>query len=316
MPARALISAVELDVFTELAGGPLSLEQLSERTGVHPRPARDFFDSLVAMGLLERERGVYANTASPDTFLDRSKQTYVGGRFKFWASIYRTWGQLTDGLRTGRPQNLDEGDLFDDLYRDSERMREFLWGMAGGSVVLGKAISATFPWSRYRSFADIGCALGAFCVQVAAGHEHLTGIGFDLPEVERYFQEYVGSSAASRRVRFHAGDFFSDPLPKADVLVMGRILHDWGLEQKRALIAEAFDALPPGGALIVYESLIDDERRTNLAGLMMSLNMMMVTREGFDFTAADCRGWMKEAGFSQTYSEPLTKTDSMVVGIK
>jgi hypothetical protein len=151
---------------------------------------------------------------------------------------------------------------------------------------------------------------------VALAHPHVSGGGFDLQVVGPIFDEYVASFGLSGRLRFVPGNFFEDPMPEADVLAMGRILHDWDLEQKKALLAKAYAALPKGGGLIVYESLIDDDRRRSTFGLLMSLNMLIETEGGFDFTGADCGGWMREVGFRETYVEHLDGPDSMVVGIK
>ncbi|MGH9266607.1 MAG: methyltransferase [Acidimicrobiales bacterium] len=317
--ARVLLSAVELEVFSHLAGGPLDAAGLAERAGIHPRGARDFFDALVAMGLLERQGGIYANSPQAEAYLVRSRPSYLGGRLALWSRLYVTWGRLTAALRSGRPQDdaTDSGkDLFRGLYQDPEAQRSFLAGMAGGSIILGKAIARLFPWERYRTFVDVGTAQGALPVQLALAHEHVSGVGFDLPPVGPVFEEYVASFGLSGRLRFHAGDFFTDPLPRGDVLVMGRVLHDWNLEEKRLLIAKALEALPPGGALLVYEAIIDDERRRNLFGLLSSLNMLLMTQGGFDFTGAECRGWMGEAGFRETYVTPLTTHEAMVIGIK
>jgi hypothetical protein len=117
-------------------------------------------------------------------------------------------------------------------------------------------------------------------------------------------------------VTFHPGDFFKEALPNADVLIMGHILHDWDLNEKMMLLRKAYDALPSGGALIVHEALIDDARKHNAFGLLMSLNMLIETPGGFDFTGADCRRWMKKAGFKRTKVEKLAGPDSMVIGFK
>jgi hypothetical protein len=174
----------------------------------------------------------------------------------------------------------------------------------------------TFPWETASSVIDIGAAQGCFPVRLALAHPHLSAAGFDLPEVGPIFSRFVAAHGLSERVRFIAGDFFKDELPRADVLVMGMILHDWDLPTKRMLIEKAHAALPPGGSLIVCETLIDDERRTHLPGLLMSLNMLIETRGGFDFTGADCIGWMRDAGFSDGYVVPLTGTYSAVIGKK
>ncbi len=318
--SRALLSAAELGLFTELSKEPLDAEALRARLVLHPRGARDFFDSLVALGLLEREDGLYRNTPEADLFLDRAKPTYLGGILEMASTrLFHYWAGLTDALRTGRPQNDDasgDEDLFAQTYRDPARLREFLRGMTGRSLPSARLIAEKFPWRRYHTLVDVGCALGAVPVQVALAQPHITGGGFDLPAVGPLFDEYVASFGLRDRLRFYPGDFFRDPLPLADVLVMGRILHDWDLDQKKLLLGKAHVALPEGGALIVYETIIDDERRTNTLGLLMSLNMLVYTPDGFDYTGADCQGWMREVGFKESYVEPLAWADSMVVGIK
>ncbi len=234
------------------------------------------------------------------------------------ARLYPFWGSLTEALRTGEPQNEAKhgGDLFESLYTDPERLSGFLRAMTGVSLGSAQAIAAKFPWHEYSRFADVGAAQGALPVQVALAHSHLSGIGFDLPPICPHFEAYVEANGLSDRLVFQAGDFFADPLPSADVLVMGHILHDWGLEKKQHLLGKAYEALPSGGALIVYEAIIDDERRKNAFGLLMSLNMLIETREGFDYTARDCAGWMGDAGFAGTRVEPLVGPDSMIVAIK
>jgi hypothetical protein len=273
----------------------------------------------VALGQLERKDGLYANTPAGALFLDRRKPTYVGGMLEMAnARLYPFWGSLTEGLRTGEPQNeAKQGrDLFDEIYQNPKVLDEFLKAMTGLSLGAAHAIAGKFPWQDYRSFADIGTAQGGLAVELARAHPHLTGIGFDLQVVQQHFEAYAAERSLSGRLSFHAGDFFTDPMPSADVLIMGHILHDWGLEKKRMLVRKAYEALPFGGALIVYDPIIDDDRRHNAFGLLMSLNMLIETREGFDFTGADCIGWLKEVGFVETRVDPLVGPDSMVIGIK
>jgi SAM-dependent methyltransferase len=318
--SKTLLSAIELGVFSELAGGPLTAEELGDRLSLHERSRRDFLDALVALGMLERdEQGRYANTPSTDLFLDRAKPTYVGGMLEMSnARLYPFWGSLTEGLRTGLPQNEARrgGDFFAELYSDPARLEQFLHAMTGLSAGVSTAMAAKLPWVRYRTFADIGCAEGGLLAQIALAHPHLTGIGFDLPAVAPHFEAHVRALGVQDRVRFQPGDFFADPLPEVDVLVMGHILHDWDLDQKRALLAKAHEALPDGGMLVVYDAIIDDERRHNAFGLLMSLNMLIETPGGFDYTGADGQAWMREAGFREAYVEHLAGPDSMVVGIK
>jgi O-methyltransferase domain/Dimerisation domain len=317
--SKTLLSAVELGLFTELAKGPADLASLSRRLGLHDRSARDFLDALVALKILDRKDGRYSNTADTDLFLDRAKPSYVGGLLEMANSrLYGSWGFLTEALKTGRNQNeaKESGDVFAALYSDPDRLRGFLAAMSGASLGAAQAIAAKFPWQDYKSFVDIGTAQGMLAVTIARGHNHLSGAGYDLPEVKPIFEEFIAQHGMQERVKFLSGNFLTDSLPTADVLIMGHILHDWDLSQKRMLLEKAYAALPKGGALIVYEAIIDDERRQNAFGLLMSLNMLIETTGGFDFTGADCQAWMREAGFSQTRVEPLTGADSMVIAIK
>jgi SAM-dependent methyltransferase len=318
--SKTLLSAVELKLFAVLSeAGPLDAEELRERLGLHPRSARDFFDALVALGMLARTDGRYSNTPQTDFFLDPAKPTYMGGLLEMAnARLYRFWGSLTEALRTGQLQSEVKtgGDFFETLYADPEKLAQFTGAMSGLSRAAGEALAAKFPWRDYGSVIDIGCAQGAVAGAIGAAHDHLTGGGFDLPPVEPIFNSYIAQRGLGDRLKFTPGDFFADPLPSADVLIMGHILHDWDLDQKRLLLQKAYDALPTGGALIVYEAIIDDDRRENAFGLLMSLNMLIESGLGFDFTGADCRGWMADAGFSESYVEHLVGPDSMVVGIK
>ena len=285
MGSKALLSAIELGLFTELAKGPQTLEALMARLQLHSRSAHDFFDALVALGMLKRTGTRYANTPETALFLDRNKPSYMGGILEMAnARLYPFWGTLTDGLRTGQPQNEVKtgGDFFGTLYADSQRLEGFLRAMTGLSIGTAQVIAKKFPWKKYKTFVDVGCAQGG----------------------------------VAQRLRFHPGDFFKDPLPTCDVIIMGHILHDWNLDEKRMLLRKAYDVLSPKGAIIVHEALIDDARKQNAFGLLMSLNMLIETPGGFDFTGADCRTWMKEAGFKRTQVTRLAGPDSMVVGFK
>jgi len=318
--SKTLLSAVEMEVFTELARGPETLESLTGRLGLHPRSARDFFDALVSLGFLERQDGLYSNTPSTDLFLDKRKPSYMGGILEMANSrLFHHWNDLTLALRTGRPQNeasRGEPDMFSVLYADPERLKVFLRGMTGVSRGANLAIAAKFPWDKYKTVVDAGPAQGDLLTQVLLRNNHLRGIGFDLPEVAPIFEQYVETNGLADRVQFVPGNFFDAPIPSADVVMMGHILHDWDLEEKKMLVRKAYDALPEGGAFIAYDAMIDDDRRKNAFGLLMSLNMLIETNGGFDYTGAECMQWLREAGFRETRMEHLVGPDSMIVGIK
>jgi hypothetical protein len=236
------------------------------------------------------------------------------------ARLYGFWGSLTEAVRTGESQNENKGgegeNTFAALYADPERLQGFLSAMSGISAGAAAAIADNFPWRDHKTFMDLGSAQGMVPATLARAHPHLTGIGFDLPQVKPVFEEFIARRGMGDRVRFRGGNFFEDPLPKVDVIVMGHILHDWDLAQKKMLLRKAFDALSKGGAVVVYDAIIDDDRRENAFGLMMSLNMLIESAGGFDYTGEDCQAWMREVGFSKTRVEPLVGPDSMVIGFK
>jgi hypothetical protein len=216
------------------------------------------------------------------------------------ARLYRFWDDLPEALRTGQPQTEvkhSQKPVFEELYRDLPALEGFLGAMTGISRPNFEAFAEKFDFSRYSSLCDVGGASGLLAILVASRHPHLRCTSFDLPVVEPVARKAIASAGLTDRVATATGDFFRDPLPRADVITMGMILHDWNLEKKLHLIGAAYEALPPDGAFVVIENLIDDARRENLFGLLMSLNMLIELGDGFDFTGADFRGWCEQVGF-------------------
>ncbi len=323
-PSKVLLTAVELGVFTALGDGAMTAAQLGERLKLHPRGTFDFFDTLVALKFLDREgdgpQGRYRNTPETAAFLQKGKPTYIGGALEMLnRRLFGYWNHLGTALRTGKPQNeiKTEGkSLFDELYADEAALGEFLSAMSGFQARNFAALAEKFDFSRYQTVCDIGGALALLSRTVGARHGHLTFRSFDLPPVTPLAQKEVDAAGLAERIEIVAGDFFVDALPEADVVTMGNILHDWNLEKKKALIGKAYDALLEGGAFIAIENVIDDARRENAFGLMMSLNMLIETGEGFDYTFADFRSWCGEAGFNRFEIIPLAGPSSAAVAYK
>ncbi|MFI5941859.1 methyltransferase [Streptomyces uncialis] len=320
MASKVLLVAARLGLFTALADQPLTAPDLRTRLGLHPRSARDFFDTLVALGALDRDGDKYANTPAADYYLVRGRPAYAGGFLEMNDSrMYALWADLETALRTGLPQNgITDGDdgMYTALYQDPDRLAVFQEAMTGLSMGSAHALAEVFDWAPHRSVVDIGCAEGAVLTHLLDRHPHLRGIGFDLPAVAPGFHRRQEESGLGDRLAFQPGDFFADPLPRADVLVLGHILSGFALPQARTLLDKAYDALAPGGTLIVYESLLDDDRRENVHGLLMSLTMLLETPGGFEYTGEDCRGWLAEAGFSESRVHHLSGPESMVVAVK
>ena len=216
---------------------------------------------------------------------------------------YLLLGDLTEALQTGKPQNETkhggEG-VFEELYSKPERLEQFMDAMAGISVGNFQALAEKFDFSRYATLADIGGAAATLSMTVARKHPHLKITSADLPQATAIAAKKIEGAGLSDRISAVNIDFFKDALPKADVITMGMILHDWNFENKMMLIRKAYDALPDGGAFIVIEALIDNARRENAFGLMMSLNMLVEFGEAFDYSGADFDGWCREIGFERT----------------
>ncbi|MBA2303664.1 MAG: methyltransferase [Acidobacteria bacterium] len=307
-PAKTLLSAVELGLFTRLGGGAMTGAELQDALGLHRRANPDFFDTLVALRFLERDgdgpEARYRNSPETTLFLDQSSPRYMGGFLEMAnARLYPFWGDLTEALRTGKPQNETKhggASVFQELYSKPERLEQFMEAMAGISAGNFQALAAKFDFSRYQTLCDVGGATGLLSILVAKAHAHLRCISADLPAATVIATRKIAAAGVGDRVSAQPLDFFADPLPNADVVTMGMILHDWNLEKKMHLVKAAYDALPPGGAFVVVENIIDDARRQNAFGLMMSLNMLVEFGDAFDFTGADFDSWCRAVGFRRT----------------
>ncbi len=305
--SKVLLTAVELGLFTKLGERALTAEELGRELELHSRGLYDFFDALLALGFLERDgdgpAGRYRNTPDTAHFLDRRRAGYVGGILEMAnARLFRFWSDLGPALKTGLPQNEvkhSQKPMFEELYADIDRLEQFMGAMSGISRGNFAALAEKYDFSKHATLLDVGGATGLLSRLVAQRHPKLRCTSFDLPQVAPIARKWIEHDGLSDRIHVAAGDFFNEPLPKADVVTMGMILHDWNLEKKKHLIRAAYDALPAGGAFIAVENLIDDARRENAFGLMMSLNMLIEFGDAFDFTGADFRGWCTEAGFQR-----------------
>lgn len=322
--SKTVLSAVELELFTQLGAEEMTGEQIREGLGLHPRATFDFLDTLVALGFLERDgngsEGRYRNTADTAAFLNKRSPAYIGGLLEMCnARLYRFWGDLTDALRTGQPQNEVKhtgAPMFEELYRDEPRLEQFMEAMRGIQMGSFHALAEKFDFSPYQSVCDVGGATGQLSIVLTTRHPHLQCTSFDLPVVEPIARRTIQAAGLSNTVRTAAGDFFADPLPRADVICMGNILHDWNLDGKLKLIRSAWRSLPEGGALIAIESVIDDDRRQNAFGLMMSLNMLIEFGDAFDYTGEQFEGWCRDAGFRRTEILPLMGPTSAAIAYK
>ncbi|RDH78089.1 methyltransferase [Mycolicibacterium moriokaense] len=303
--SKVLLSAVGMGLFTELGADAMTADGIAGRLGLLARPARDFLDTLVSVDLLARDGdgpdARYRNTPETAHFLDEASPAYQGGLLDIWENRnYRFWADLTEALKTGKAQSEVKHSgrpFFETMYADPRKLEAFMAAMDSASRRNFELFAERFPFHRYERLCDVGGADGLLSRIVAAAHPHLRCVSWDLPVVTEIAARKIADAGLAQRVQAVAGNFLDEQLPAADVITMGMILHDWDLDTKQRLIAKAFEALPDGGAFVVIESLIDDARRTNTFGLIMSLNMLIEFGDAFDYTAADFQQWCSAAGF-------------------
>lgn len=322
--SKVLLTAVEFDLFSTLGDESMTASEIGERLNIHPRGRFDFLDALVALGFLDRDgdgaEGLYKNTAETKAFLNKASPAYIGGLPEMLnARLFGFWNDLGEALRTGEPQSeakVHGKPIFEELYASESKLGTFLESMTGLQFANFLELAEKFDFSSYSSVCDVGGALALLSRTVGARHKNLTFTSFDLPPVAPLAQREIDEAGMTDRITVVSGDFFEDELPRADVITMGNILHDWNLEKKKILIGKAYDALPDGGAFIAIENLIDDARRENAFGLLMSLNMLIEFGDAFDYTAADFREWCSEVGFSRFDVIPLAGPTSAAVAYK
>ncbi len=322
--SKTLLTAVNMNLFTHLAQGEKSGKEIQKLLGLHERSLYDFLDTLVSLQFLNRkgikETATYSNAEDVDLFLDKNKLTYLGGMLEMANNrLYPFWNNLEDALKTGEPQNeskVGDASMFEAIYSNPDTLREFLHAMGGIQAGNFDSFARNFDFSGIKTHCDIGGAGGNLCVHIAKNNEHMNSLSFDLPEVVPIANDNFSQLGLENRIKAVAGDFFSDDMPNAELITMCNVLHDWGLNDKKMLISKAYRALPENGTLVVIENVIDNERNKNAFGLMMSLNMLIETNEGFDYSFSDIESWAKEVGFKSIKLMPLTGPTSAVIAVK
>jgi hypothetical protein len=319
--AKLLLTASEVGLFADLDthGGPdgSTAAEVGVRLGLHERGLADFLDALVVLGLLTRYQGRYAATEATRRHLVPGRPTYIGGFLNRANTVlYPAWGNLTAALRTGEPQvpSAQDGE-FERMLSEPRQQAQYLRMMDAVNTQLAPLLADAVDWSRFRSLVDVGGARGNLAAHLVLAHPHLTATVFDLPVMAGPLAEHMAELRPPSAVAFVGGNFFVDPLPAGDLLVIGHVLHNWSPEERQLLVKKAFAAVNPGGALLVYDAMLDDEP-TDLARLVVSLNMLLVTKGGSEYPATECRRWLADAGFVDVRSQALGSADTLVLGRK
>ncbi len=325
--AKSLLAAVKFKLFTLLAGKKLSGADIKKSLGLQTsdRHVYDWLDSLVALGFLQRQgvmnEALYSNGMDTEVFLDQQKPSYIGGILEMGNNrLYKFWGNLEEALLTGKPQNeAKEGenmDFLNTVYQTEEKMQEFVDAMSGIQMGNFMALCKKFDFSKYKTLADVGGADGWLSIQVCKHYPNIQCITYDLPPVESLAKKKIAQFNLSDRIRTMSGDFLKDDMPTADVITMGNIIHGMNEDEKEKLIKKVFDSLTENGVFITIENIIDNDRKENVFGLLMSLNMLIENGDAFDYTPSDLERWTKKAGFKRIEIIPLAGPTSAGVAYK
>jgi acetylserotonin N-methyltransferase len=302
--SKAMFTAVRLGIFDHLESEPAGLADLARILPANADALERLLDANAGLGFLQkREDGRYANTAAASTYLVRSSPSAMTGYILYSDQVlFPMWANLAGAVREGThrwPQTFgSEGPIFDHFFRDEESKATFLQGMHGFGLLSSPAVAAAFDLSAFTRLVDLGGATGHLAAAICDRYPGLRAAVFDLAPVVEFAREYVRRSAAPDRLELIAGDFFTDPLPPADLYVLGRILHDWSEPKIRTLLRKIHDALPPGGGLLIAEKLLAADKSGPAAAHMQSLNMLVCT-EGKERTLAEYESLLRAAGFSQ-----------------
>lgn len=301
--SKTMFVAVSLGVFDRLEAGAADVVTLARELSLNTSALERVLDACVGLGLLERDAARYANSPAAKTYLTRSSPNTLAGYILYSdRALYPLWGNLETSVREGsnRWQQTFGGDgsIFEHFFRTDEARRDFLNGMHGFGQLSSPAVVAAFDLSRFRRFVDLGGGTGHLALTACERYPQLKGVVFDLPVAIASAREFLSRSPAASRVKLISGDFFADSLPEADIFALGRVLHDWGEDKMRTLLAKVWRQLPHGGALLIAEMLLTEGKSSPMPALMQSLSMLVCT-EGKERTLAEYAALLREAGFAR-----------------
>jgi 3-hydroxy-5-methyl-1-naphthoate 3-O-methyltransferase len=301
---KTLATAVELDLFTRIArSGSITVQQFAEAHGFDPRPAEMLLTGCASLGLLQRAGAGYANTSLADEFLVRDMPYYFGGFVTMLDKrLYSGWDKLPDAMRHNRPTTWDpskQTSLFDGA--DPQMMATFWQAMHSLSTFTARTLADAVDLSGFRKLLDVGGGSAAFDIELCRKYPNLSSTVYDLPFVTDIASQNIRTAGMEGRVTVHPGDFFAEPQFPAghDAILFSMIMHDWNEEQNRELLRKAHDALPVGGIVIISELLVNDEKSGPPAAALMSLNMLVETEGGRNYTPSEYRSWLTAAGFGK-----------------
>nr|CAM34364.1 putative O-methyltransferase [Streptomyces tendae] len=317
--AKLVLTGVRLGLYDLLAKAPADEATVRAELGLHARGTGHFLAALAELGVIEEEGGVYRNGAAASACLVSGAPAYLGGFLHMADQVmYPAWERLDASLRSGEPQaaTYTGSDMFGQLYGDDGKQSDFIRMAEDASRPLIPALVEAFDWAAYNSVLELGGCRGNVLAHLVGAHPHLTATVLDLPQLQDAFTAHMSALGTAGAVSFHAADFFTDPLPEAEVVMIGHCMVDWTDEQRRALIANVFPAVRPGGAFLIWDPMLVPGQDSYLRNLVRGLNFQLMTPQGTNYRVDACVGWLREAGFTGVTHRPLGQDVTLVTARK
>jgi hypothetical protein len=301
--SAVLFAAIDLEVFTALAAGAKTADEVATACSAQPAPMRLLLEACAAEGVLTVESGRYANTAVADAFLVRGRPAFSAHSFRYAADLYSAWGDLASLVRSGRPPMRPATILGD----DREKTRTFVLAMHERARGIGSVLPHLVTLDGRRRLLDVGGGPATYSVALVRENPGLSADVLDVPGVLEVAAELVAASGVGDRVRLTPGDYLTSPFGSGyDVALLSGMMHRETPESCRLLLTKAFAALDPGGLVIVSDVFFDDDaKRTPPFAVYFALNMMLTSDEGSAHARTEMAAWMTEVGFRDIDIRPL-----------
>lgn len=314
--SAALMSAVELDLFTAIAQGHDTFNAAADAIGIEPLNAERLMVALAAMDILARDGDRFSNAADVQRFLVKGEKSYAGPWMLFGKPRWNGWGELTDHLKVRAADQRVLG-MYDETFT-VERAREY--HQATYSIGMGAArrFHKQVDLSGRRRIMDLGGGSGCYCIVAAKNYPDISAIVLDLPPVVVVTGEYAQENGVGDRVTAQACDFTADALPTdADVAIMASNLPQYSRDIIAKVVKKVHDALLPGGEYHLIGEMLDPDGAGPLAPALWGLSEAISDSTGLAHSESDCVGYLEQAGFENvTANEFIPQTLTRVTGFK
>lgn len=310
-PSRTILTAIELDVFTQL-DEDLAADQVAQRLRTDPRATTMLLDALVALGLLSKQDGRYKNTPVASRYLsDRSPES----ERQAWmhaVHLWENWSQLTACVRSGKP-----APELASRYSQPEWREAFIAAMDRNARQRAPLVVEALKTQPIERLLDVGGGSAAYTIAFAQKYPHLQAEVLDRPEVLPLTQRYIERAGLSDRVRTLAGDLTRDRFPSGyDLVLVFSICHMLAPEQNQDLLRRCYKALRPGGRVAIQDFILNADKTGPVPAALFSLNMLVGTERGASYSEPEYRQWLQAAGFERIERIDLPGPTDLLVGFK